>query len=230
MTVSYGKTADIKAWFQSSMISPKCKTMTNDQINLYLHCLQLGMMPQDADDAIRSACDFFNIPMPSKIYDVTDAPNGKTMFLNHDVESYEDDVLCLNMNQLAQMNIKGKEAFSLIMTHECAHRVLQNTKLPGVNNGAWEHELAADFMMGCRAGFYNIDESQIVDSLMLTCGSRKHPEGELRVLCIRCGMSKAREMQRNGLTLTPSNMLDEFMAFRRENLSRIRRYQIPYYL
>lgn len=49
-----------------------------------------------------------------------------------------------------------KTAFSLIMTHETGHRVLQATQFPGINNGIWEHELAADFLMGYRAGLWNM--------------------------------------------------------------------------
>lgn len=62
------------------------------------------------------------------------------------------------MQQLVDMKVDSKEAFSLVMTHECAHRVLQDTQLPGINNGTWEHELAADFLMGCRAGLWGMDD------------------------------------------------------------------------
>lgn len=63
------------------------------------------------------------------------------------------------MQQLIDMKVASKSAFSLLMTHECAQRVLQTTRFSGVNNGIWENELAADFLMGCRAGLWNRDES-----------------------------------------------------------------------
>ena len=72
--------------------------------------------------------------------------------------------------------------------------VLQNTQFPGVNNGIWEHELAADFLMGCRAGLWGMDESKLTVGLILTNGSPTHPEGTLRVLFIRYGKYKAIEM------------------------------------
>lgn len=108
-------------------------------------------------DAIKSACDFFNIPMPKMIQDLTNVQNGQTMFVNWDRGSYYDDVLCFNMQQLIDKKVDSKEAFSLVMTHECGHRVLQNTRFPGVANGQWESELCADYFMGCRAGLWNMN-------------------------------------------------------------------------
>lgn len=78
----------------------------------------------DVHDAIKSACDFFNIPMPKMIQDLTNVQNGQTMFVNWDRGSYYDDVLCFNMQQLIDKKVDSKEAFSLVMTHECGHRVL----------------------------------------------------------------------------------------------------------
>lgn len=68
------------------------------------------------------------------------------MFVNWDRGSYYDDVLCFNMQQLIDMKVDSKDAFSLVMTHECGHRVLQNTQFPGVANGQWESELCPDFL------------------------------------------------------------------------------------
>lgn len=108
---------------------------------------RFGLSDSDFNDAIKSACDFFNIPMPRMIQDLTNAQNGQTMFMNWNRGSYYDDVLCFNMQQLINMNVTNKEAFSLGMTHECGHRVLQNTQFPGVANGQWESELCPDFFM-----------------------------------------------------------------------------------
>ena len=186
---------------------------------------RFGMTPNEIQDAIKSACDFFNIPMPMMIKDLTNVKNGQTMFVNHNPYAYEDDILCFNMQQLVDMKVDSKEAFSLVMTHECAHRVLQNTRFPGINNGVWEHELAADFLMGCRAGLWKMDDSKICVGLLLTNGSPTHPEGAIRVLFIRRGMYKAIEMRDNGIPLTIQNLLNEFMAFRHENLELIHHYQ-----
>ena len=59
---------------------------------------RFGLSDADINDAIKSACDFFNIPMPRMIQDLTNAQNGQTMFMNWDRGSYYDDVLCFNMS------------------------------------------------------------------------------------------------------------------------------------
>lgn len=190
---------------------------------------RFGLSPEEVEDAIKSACDFFNIPMPRMIHDMTNVRNGQTMFVNWHPGSYEDDVLCINMQQLVDMNVDSKEAFSLVMTHECAHRALQNTRFPGINNGVWEQELAADFFMGCRAGLCGINESKITIGLILTEGSPTHPEGSLRALFIRHGKYTAIEMRNKSIPLTMQNLLNEFMAYCQANLEEILHEQRKYY-
>ena len=190
---------------------------------------KFDLTPKDVEDAIKSACDFFHIPMPRMIQDLTNAHNGQTMFVNFNPSSYEDDVLCFNMQQLVDMKVDSKDAFSLVMTHECAHRVLQNTQFPGINNGIWEHELAADFLMGCRAGLWGMNDSKIRVGLILTNASPTHPEGALRALFVRHGMYKAIEMRDNSVPLSIQNLLNEFMAYRQENLEQIHHFQRKFY-
>lgn len=191
---------------------------------------RFGLSDADIKDAIKSACDFFNIPMPRMIQDLTNAQNGQTMFMNWDRGSYYDDVLCFNMQQLINMNVTNKEAFSLVMTHECGHRVLQNTQFPGVANGQWESELCPDFFMGCRAGLWNMSSiEKVAMGLLLTNGSPSHPEGTLRAMFIRHGRYVAPEMHRRGIPLTIQNLVNEFMAFRNQNLSEIQNLQRKYY-
>lgn len=190
---------------------------------------RFGLSESDINDAIKSACDFFNIPMPRMIQDLTNVKDGQTMFVNWDRGSYYDDVLCYNMQQLIDMKVDSKSAFSLVMTHECAHRVLQATKFPGINNGAWENELAADFLMGCRAGLWNMDDSKVCQGLILTDGSPSHPEGTLRVLFIRRGKYVAQSMRDQGIPLTIQNLINEFMAYRQEILSDILHHERKYY-
>lgn len=190
---------------------------------------RFGLSESDINDAIKSACDFFNIPMPRMIQDLTNVKDGQTMFVNWDRGSYYDDVLCYNMQQLIDMKVDSKSAFSLVMTHECAHRVLQATKFPGINNGAWENELAADFLMGCRAGLWNMDDSKVCQGLILTDGSPSHPEGTLRVLFIRRGKYVAQSMRDQGIPLTIQNLINEFMAYRQEMLTDILHHERKYY-
>ena len=191
---------------------------------------RFGLSDADINDAIKSACDFFYIPMPRMIQDLTNAQNGQTMFVNWDRGSYYDDVLCFNMQQLIDMKIDSKDAFSLVMTHECGHRVLQNTQFPGVANGQWESELCPDFFMGCRAGLWNMNAiDKVVMGLILTDGSPSHPEGTLRALFIRHGKYIVPEMHRRGIPLTIQNLINEFMAFRQQNLNEILNQQHKYY-
>lgn len=43
--------------------------------------LRYGLSDDDCIKGIESACDFFEIPMPALIADLTSHPNGQTMFL-----------------------------------------------------------------------------------------------------------------------------------------------------
>ena len=191
---------------------------------------RFGLSDADVYEAIKSACDFFNIPMPKMIQDLTNVQNGQTMFVNWNRGSYYDDVLCFNMQQLIDMKVDSKDAFSLVMTHECGHRVLQNTQFPGVANGQWESELCPDFFMGCRAGLWNMNAiDKVVMGLILTDGSPSHPEGTLRALFIRHGKYIVPEMHRRGIPLTIQNLINEFMAFRQQNLNEILNQQHKYY-
>ena len=191
---------------------------------------RFGLSDADVYEAIKSACDFFNIPMPRMIQDLTNVQNGQTMFVNWNRSSYYDDVLCFNMQQLIDMKVDSKDAFSLVMTHECGHRVLQNTQFPGVANGQWESELCPDFFMGCRAGLWNMNAiDKVVMGLILTDGSPSHPEGTLRALFIRHGKYIVPEMHRRGIPLTIQNLINEFMAFRQQNLNEILNQQHKYY-
>lgn len=212
------------AWFQ--MFN---HTSMDEFMGLSHRFRRFGLSESEIRDAIKSACDFFNIPMPRMIQDLTNARNGQTMFVNWDKGSYYDDVLCFNMQQLIDMKVDSKDAFSLVMTHECAHRVLQATPFPGINGGVWENELAADFLMGVRAGLWNMDATKITVGLLMTDGSPTHPEGALRALFIRHGKYVSQAMRKQGIPLTIQNLINEFMSFRNQNLAEIHRFQRKFY-
>ena len=113
----------------NSFGSPAFHCLERPMMDGYLkQCQQrldrFGLSDEDVYDAVKSACDFFRIPMPCMILDLTKVENGQTMFMNLGDGSYYDDVLCFNMEQLIDMKVDSKEAFSLVMTHECGHRVL----------------------------------------------------------------------------------------------------------
>jgi hypothetical protein len=88
-----------------------------DFLNMSKRFQKFGLSPKDVEEAIKAACDFFQIPMPRMIQDLTNIHDGQTMFVNFNPGSYEDDVLCFNMQQLVDMKVDSKEAFSLVMTH-----------------------------------------------------------------------------------------------------------------
>ena len=208
----------------------KRPTMDDFLKRCQLRFQRFGLSDADVHDAIKSACDFFNIPMPRMIQDLTNVQNGQTMFVNWDRGSYYDDVLCFNMQQLIDMKVDSKDAFSLVMTHECGHRVLQNTQFPGVANGQWESELCPDFFMGCRAGLWNMNAiDKVVMGLILIDGSPSHPEGTFRALFIRHGKYIAPEMHRRGIPLTIQNLINEFMAFRQRHMDNILSRQNMYF-
>lgn len=180
-------------------------------------------------EAIRSACDFFRIPYPELVYDLTNSKGGRTMFVNNNSDDMANDILCYNMDQLIGLNVNSKDSFSLIMTHECAHRVFQKVTLPGVANGIWEHELLADFFMGIRAGLWSIDFGLPMIGLFLTQGSPTHPEGMVRGMFIRHGKYLAQRMLMEGKPKTIEYIFNKFLEYREEMMDEIINYQSKYY-
>lgn len=203
----------------------------NDIILLSAHFCYYGvkMSPMDVYDAIKSACDFFRIPVPRVIKDVTDVKNGQTMFVNMDRRTYNDDALFINAKQLVDLNVINKDTFSLVITHEATHIATQNIDFPGVNNGIWERELAADFFMGCRSGLCNIDEAQLIIGIITKPATPTHPLGLIRNLFFRYGKFKSIEMKKKSVPLTMQILLDLFMEYCEENKEDILYYQRQFY-
>jgi len=173
-----------------------------------------NMTKEDILDAIQSACDFFQIPMPAVIRNQTGDIDSITGFFDCNRSSYFDDEIRFNMDQLVKMNVETKQAFSLVMTHECAHRVFQNTFFPGLNGGAWEKELCADFFMGVRAGIWKMDDISMI-SVGLCCvpASPTHPEGTIRALFVRYGKYCTLEMREAEVPLTIQNLYNKFSEY-----------------
>ena len=190
---------------------------------------KFNLTHKEVMEAIRSACDFFRIPYPELVYDLTNSKGGRTMFVNNNSDDMANDILCYNMDQLIGLNVNSKDSFSLIMTHECAHRVFQKVKLPGVANGIWEHELLADFFMGIRAGLWSIDFGLPMIGLFLTQGSPTHPEGMVRGMFIRNGKYLAQRMLMEGKPKTIEYIFNKFLEYREEMMDEIINYQSKYY-
>lgn len=190
---------------------------------------KFNLTHKEVMEAIRSACDFFRIPYPELVYDLTNSKGGRTMFVNNNSDDMANDILCYNMDQLIGLNVNSKDSFSLIMTHECAHRVFQKVKLPGVANGIWEHELLADFFMGIRAGLWSIDFGLPMIGLFLTQDSPTHPEGMVRGMFIRHGKYLAQRMLMEGKPKTIEYIFNKFLEYREEMMDEIINYQSKYY-
>lgn len=191
---------------------------------------RFGLSQDEIRDSIQSACNFFNIPFPRMVQDLTRDLYGQTQFVNWDKNSYEDDVLCYNIDQLVALNIDTKEAFSLVMTHECAHRVLQNTQFYGPNNGIWEQELCCDYFMGVRSGLWNMDISKVIMGLINLPGTPAHPKGSLRVKFIRYGQQHVLEMKQAEIPLTIPNLFAEYEKYRIYLLPIIQKEQRKFFI
>lgn len=147
-------------------------TMTQAEMDAILteSVLPADMVAQSALEAQH----FFGLPDPTAII-----PADQTCMMSWMKDSFFDDVIGFNQQQLIDMGITTKEAVDLVMSHEAAHRIFQDYDFSGVKHGAWEHELAADFMAGVRAGIDGINTELFADSLNGP-GASTHPSGNLR--------------------------------------------------
>lgn len=192
-----------------------------------------GLSEQDCIDGIKIPCDFFDIPMPAMIEDLTDHPEGITMFVSSNPESLCDDVICYNLEQLCEFGVTDKDTFTLVMTHECAHRVFQNTKLPGINSGRWESELIADFFIGVLAGkqlvSYKAFDS-VRTGLANSHGARSHPTGGLRSKIISYAYTYVgcHDLIHNRKR-TIQEYYQIFMEWLQKHYPEIREIQAPFY-
>ena len=76
-------------FFNSPLFKAFNKRPTMDEfLALSRRFSRFGLTQDDIRDAIKSACDFFTIPQPRMIQDLTNTPGGQTMFVNWDRGSY----------------------------------------------------------------------------------------------------------------------------------------------
>ena len=167
-------------------------------------------------DAIESACNFFGLSYPNMILDLSRNPKGVTMVYNMHPDTDAEDILCYNLNQLMALGVTNKDSFSLIMTHECAHRYfhLQGYTFPGLNNGQWEQELACDYLMGARAALEQMNIEKVARGLGRTNGADTHPDGDLRAEAITAGYNVIQHMRDNGFEPSLENCMGGFNDFR----------------
>lgn len=194
---------------------------------------KFGLSEQDCIDGIKIPCDFFDIPMPAMINDLTEHPGGRTMLVYTNKESFCDDVICYNLEQLRELGVTDKDSFALVMTHECAHRVFKNTRLPGINNGQWESELIADFFIGVLAGFYGLSTKTfgaIKVGLASSQGAQSHPIGRLRAEVVSYGYTYVGCLDLiHKRKRTIQEYYQVFMAWLQKHYSEIREAQVPFY-
>lgn len=106
----------------------------------------------------------------------------------------DDDILIYNREQLAEMGISDKEGLDMVMTHEGAHRMLQNMHChTGFNSH--QEELCCDFMVGVRAGLNDMNERKMTSALEGTLENDTHPDGMSRVESIENGVVFAHEFE-----------------------------------
>jgi len=150
---------------------------------LYLSRLrQLQSLSQEQIiEAIKSACDFFDMPLP-QIGDTTGHPKYSTMFYRgEDKNSYDDDLICYDLQELAYLHVTTYNALTLVITHEATHRRTQMYDFPGPNKGSWAQECISDWYMGARAGMCMMNDiSRVAEGLGASQGSASHPAGFIR--------------------------------------------------
>jgi len=191
-----------------------------------------GLTLEDCQCGILSACRFFGIPSPATIADFTNNSTGGTMFLNRNNKSYADDVISFDLAELQRLAVHSKDAFTLIMTHECAHRLLQNTTLPGLNNGQWEEELCCDFFIGVRAALEQLPAealNSVCKGLINSPGASTHPTGKLRCEVIHFGCQVGCALLQNRQSCTISELLNCFEKWRQCHANIIRESQVQFY-
>lgn len=170
--------------------------MTTEEIQAIMNeaVLPTDMVAQSALDASR----FFGIPDPNAII-----PLDQTCMVNWMKNSFFDDVIGFNQDELIGLGITTKNGVDLVFAHEMGHRLFQDTKFDGVLDGAWEHELAADYMAGIRAGIQNINTEEF-EAALSGPGAYSHPSGNLRADFINEGKEFVEEWrnEHNGVDPT----------------------------
>lgn len=166
---------------------------------------QFQLSQQEIEDGIHSACDFFGIDYPMLIIDLTDKKYGQTMFVNVDPVSFTDDVICYNIRQLQELGVRNMDAFTLIMTHECAHRYYQQFPFDGPFDGQWKEELTCDFYMGVRSVLEQLKIGGVLEGTSRMQGGKTHPDGDLRKDAIQFGINTVLQFLTNGTKCSLDN-------------------------
>lgn len=166
------------------------------------------------ENAVHRACEFFNIP------EVPVVEADGTCVWTNDASSMNDDLFGFNREQLMEMGVSGEDSLTLVYTHECAHRCLQNRFLD-----AWTEELACDYFAGIHAGLDNINLDNFQASLGCTDGGTSHPAGALRAQFIEAGKQAVIEMQQKNIEITFDGCLNSLNDYFRDKEGLIAEYR-----
>lgn len=180
-----------------------------------LQSLKDCILPDEAvENAVHRACEFFGIPEVPII-----EADGTCVWTN-DANSLADDLFGFNREQLMEMGVSGEDSLTLVYTHECAHRCLQNTFID-----SWTEELACDYFSGVHAGLNNINLDNFEASLGCTEGGSSHPAGALRAQFIEAGRQAATEMTKSGEEVTFNNCMSKLNQYLNEKQGLIAEYR-----
>ena len=154
-------------------------------------------------NAAQRACDFFGIPMPP----IHNSPEFGVCVFTNNPDTLYDDAFGFSREQMMEMGIRGEDSMTLVFTHECAHRALQ--QFCG-NLSPHTQELICDYFAGIHAAANGIDITTFVNSLRDTLGGPTHPDGILRSDSAESGVQAYYDLKEQGVDLTFNNCLDYF--------------------
>lgn len=146
-----------------------------------------GLTDNEIIQSVHEASVFFGMDDPINVHE-----DWTTGVMTNMSWTENDDVLIFSRDQMAEMGITDKEGFDLVMTHEGAHRMLQNMRQQTGFNSHQE-ELCCDYMAGVRAGLNGMDEGKMQVSLADTTASESHPDGQARIESIENGVAFAHD-------------------------------------
>ena len=164
-----------------------------------------GLTDEVVAQSVHEASVFFGMDDPINVHE-----DWTTGVMTNMSWTENDDVLIFSRDQMAEMGITDKEGFDLVMTHEGAHRMLQNMhQQTGFNSH--QEELCCDYMAGVRAGLNGMDFTKMEASLADSPESDTHPAGGARVDAIEAGAEFAQEfMEKYHKAPTFSDCLEHF--------------------
>lgn len=207
---------------QNSNIKQFCKSL--------IYKFRYGLTETECEECIRETSNFFGIPMPMLINDLTgNRDDSGTKVWHNNRKSMSDDIFDYDLKELKKLGVHDKVAFSLVCTHETAHRVFQNKWLPGPDLGQWEQELVADYFLGIRAGLQDLDIRSVFDGLTKTNGCGTHPTGKLRGEYMSYGLHLGLTNRVRKVSATINEYLNLFLDYRREHFKELYEAEITIY-